>query len=45
MWTGPRPAKAILSSYVDGAREGGIASALASSQQYVRLNYMSLMHV
>jgi len=45
MWTGPRPAKAVVLGYVDGALKWGIASALFSSQQYARLNYMSLMHV
>lgn len=45
MWTGPRPAKAVLLGYVDRAWEGGIVSALVSSQQYARLKYTSLMHV
>ena len=45
MWTGPRPIKALVLGCIDGAQEGGIASALGSTPQVSRLKYTQLWRI
>jgi hypothetical protein len=38
-WMGPRPIKALVLGYIDGAQEWGTASVLGSTPQHSRLKY------